>query len=1006
MYESLKAADRKVRLLRGLFAVAVVACGVVCVCIVIALALDAAVAAALLLPVPENVLPVTNALLSTASAIVAIYLVALPLYRNLSLPRFVAYLERTLGRETQLLTALELYRAGRQGELQHFSPMLVDEVGRRALADLAHIRLGRLKPVNLLYYTVAALLVVAGGTLWARMAYPDSVDRAMTRLFEPNAPNRSAFAVPQPQVQPGPRAKARVLPPCQQLWVKVLPPRYLGVRGPVEVEWGEGGPAAAGSVGEVRCHAASAGQTLLLERHSKAGVERVPMVEEEGAAGDRAVYLGRSVLTGSSAFFVARAQSGEVQPGRHDILAAPDRKPGCLLHQPAPELVVKPQDSIAVLAEAADDYGISAVLLHYEVEGLDDEPSTIELSRPVGEKRVVVQRDVAVSTFGADPDDRVSFFVEVRDANDVSGPGVCRTRRSRAVLRSPYGDQRAVIERLSGLRNRAVDLLGDCLSAPGAREELPEPVGKLLESVDQYASDLASISGQMATMSLFKQEDARRVAALTASVEEVLHPEESWELTPAKAYRALGALTRELEHHSVTLDGVVEKVLGEYLFYESGRIQQELARVMSLGREGSLGPAGARTMRRGLKKLNRAGRRVVRLRSETLPRMPALFTPYLAASDEEGFAGIVAVTARLLDSGAGNWKESLESLSLAVEHAARSVEGAYAQSMNRLSTSFRNARAEMTSRLKTMAGLNQTLKKQLEALLGDVEKETKRYIRRKRTIVVVQDVARKVAKLSRKARRFTQSIYLEVDRKQVVEFKEKLSKLGRLVSLLKVEEATGLARDLVVLTQSMEFSLKLIIRYSKDRKKVKKSRRELEKVHEAKRMAESVAAKLGAIRPQREKLVSLKPERLQELAGGLEELERELTRMKEKMEPLEKMFPIFFGRFAPVLDRLAENVTKSKASLASLMLDDTYRLVIFAEESIGRLQDALRYASGDAKSAGALAAGGMQPSLELGGKGETVSRERLERFLEMSTEYWEEDRWRELTKEYFSLLSQ
>lgn len=1006
MYVSLKAADRKVRLLRALFAVAVVACGIACVCIVIALAFNAAVVAALWLPVPENVLPVTNALLSTASAIVAIYLVALPLYRNLSLPRFVAYLERTLGRETQLLTACELHRAGRQGELEHFSPALVDQVGRSALSDLGGIRLSRLKPVNLLYYTVAALLVVAGGTLWARMAYPDSVDRAMTRLFDPRIPQRDPSAIVQPQARPDTRTPARVLPPCQQLWVKVLPPRYLGGRESVEALWGEGGSAAAGSVVEVRCDAASGGQQLLLERHSKAGVERVPMVEEEGATGDRTVYLGRSVLVGSSVFFVARARTGEIQPGRHDIMAAPDRKPGCLLHQPAPDLVVKPQDSITVLAEAADDYGISAVLLNYEVEGLDSEPSTIELSRPVGEKRVVVQRDVAVTTFGADPDDRVSFFIEVRDANDVSGPGICRTRSSRAVLRSPYGDQRVVIERLSELRNLAVDLLGDCLGAPGARDELPEPVGVLLDRVEHYASDLASISGQMATMTLFKQEDARRVAALTASVEEVLHPEESWELTPIKAAEALAALTRELEHHSVTLDGVVEKVLGEYLFYESGRIQQELARVMSLGREGSLGPAGTRTLRRGLRRLNRAGRRVVMLRSETLPRMPKLFTPSLATAEMEGFAGIVAVTARLLESDAEDWKKSLESLSLAVERAARSVEGAYAQSMNRLSTSFRNARAEMTSRLKTMAGLNQTLKEQLEALLGDVEKETKRYIRRKRTIVVVQDVARKVRKLSRKARRFTQSIYLEVDRKQVVEFKEKTGKLGRLVSLLKVEEANGLARDLVALTQSMEFSLKLIIRYSKDAKKVKKSRRELEKVHEAKRMAESVAAKLGAIRPQREKLVSLKPERLQELAGGLEELERELSRMKEKMEPLEKMFPIFFGRFAPVLDRLAENVTKAKARLASLMLDETYRLVIFAEESIGRLQDALRYASGDAKSAGALVAGGMQPSLELAGKGEAVSRERLQRFLEMSTEYWEEDRWRELTKEYFSLLSQ
>lgn len=1002
--DRLERAGRRVRALRRFFVAAVILRGLLVLVATLAVVMDAALLAAYFLPSGQPVLQIAKAGLSFLSAVIAVYVIVMPLHRSFSMPRFVRYLDKKLGRESYILTAWEL----NQGKAcNNCSKMLAEQVGALASLDLDSLGMRRFSVVSSLPLVVCVAAVIGSMTLAASMAFPEGMQGAMMKLFVVDSRPEQLPMRPQAGRQRAESPRPKEVPPCSHVSVEVQAPSYLTNTHRMDLKWGQRGQVVAGAGVTVRCESRVPGQQLVLERHQHSGVEHVAF-QPDVAQRDRSGWMSaRTRLMENTVLFIQDLSTGRGQPERLEFVVVPDVKPACALHQPAGEIILGPQDTLSILAEAADDLGLSSVAVVFRVDGLDESSSTIELSRPSGENRVLVQRDIPVTTFGADPGDRIRFLVQVEDANNVTGPGRCRTDEAVLVLASPYAEQRDVIEKLARARDASVDRLGEALTIRLDRPTMAEALPEFEQKVEQYAQTLTDQGRRMSSIRLFKAEDARRVSALAASVDEWLHVEKPESMTENAVVDRLVAAREEFRQHVVVLDGLVEKLLGEYLFFESGRMQQELSRLLVMSREDGSDPSVSRSIRRSLKKLRRSASRTAGFEHGILPAMPTLFSSSLARETEGGFAGVAAVSGRLLEGGnMDDWKVGMDRLSLALESAARSVEGAYAKSMNRISSSFRTAREQLTGKLADSIALSRALKTELETLLGDVEQETRKYIKGRRTIRTVQEIARKIKHISRKSRRFKSHVYLPVDRKQVKEFKERLADLSRRVALLQLDDATRLAQELGNLTSSMEFSLKLTIQYSEDKRMVRKSRDELENVREVRDMVQSVAARLQAIRPQRERLESLEPVRLEGLGASLDELAANIADLRRQVDELEKMFPIFFARFVPALDRLADTVSQARASLNSLLLDETHRRVLFAEESMVQLQDMLQYASGQSKGAGTLGVGGLQPGLQLEGKGELVSRDRLDRLLKLSAPYWGNDRWAEITKQYYKLLSQ
>lgn len=1012
MLQSLFAAERKVRRWRAAFLAVVVATGVLWMLCAVVAVVDLALLTAWLLPDPRDVLPLSQALLSSLVVLISIYGIALPLRRHMPLRSFAARLEAGTRREGYVLTACEVLdqirtsgRLSRPGaELLGHSAVLLEQVGDWALRDLVGASTALAVPYRRLFQGSVTLMGLLSASLATLIWLPDPSQEALTRLMSRPKAQRTAMVV-----DAGPQASAATggaqLPPCRTVSVEVTPPAYVG-RPAFAAQWGAALRVLPGTVLTVTCEAAGQ-KTPMLERAVAGSLERVDFEGGEGRGGFR--FSADISVPARTRLRVLSREEGPAQPGWLWVDLVADQAPSCTLVQPLTDLRVNPSGTVSFLVEAEDDLGLSIVSARYLVEGLDTVPSHVELARSPGQKRLVVQRELPVSAFGADSDDRIVLWVEVADANEFPGPSVCTTARRTVTVASPYGTQKEVISLLAELRNRAVDLAGDGIQGLAADPPDPAYVERFTADVQRHAQAAAKVSARMAEAGLFKQEDVRRVASLSAALEELCLAAGDLTGQPARAVALARLLLAEVEQQALVLDGVVEKLLGEYLFHLSGRLQAELARMLTLAREGALDVQAEQSVRRGLRKLQRMSSRAVEFRDGTRPVLPHLFTPALDGdSADGGFEQIAVLTGRLAESLArpseSEWKEGLEELSLVVEKAARSIEGSYARSMNRLSSTFRQAQGDLTQRLRRAQVANLAIRKELELLVLEVEKETSDYIKRARTMEALRDIADLVSSLTRCSRKFRASTYLPVDRQIVVEFAERQKRLSDLVGAVRIDEAAAVASELVSLTQSMEFSLKLAIQYSSDDALVERSRDELSKVREARRIAEHAASRLAAIRPQRQKLFSLRSERLEGLARGLDEVHQLVTQAAQRAAGLRRMFPIFFGRFTPALERLADAIGQTRGKLGAFLLQDALKTCAFADETLARLIGELDSAARNARSASALGAGGVQPALDIGGKEHITSRDRVQRLLSLGTGFGGREEWRRVFESYCGQL--
>jgi len=998
MPEILHRVRRRLVGLAWFHAAMVLAGGSLAVMVVAVLLADLSLVVAAWAPSPTWVLPWAEALLSFVAALVAIYLVALPLYRTFPLPRFVGMLERRLGRETYLLTSCELLRAGGDAGPRG----LVERVGSEAWEDLEKLSPGKFASAERVFRLLVLFCILCSASLVAAMVYPDHVKVAVTRLVSQEKVRSSHKGEEPLAARDGPAAR-EAAPPCREVSVTVTPPEYLEGM-PVQVQWGTELKVLPGTEVTVVCR--GGGEVPALELHTVRGVLRSEF--QPGAAGG-AEDVAASVSVLEPCELRISGSSGTVQTGSMAFGTVEDRAPECNIVQPAGRVALSPAGTVAVLAEVRDDTGIESVELRFQVKGLDEVAAVMELARPEGRTQVLVQRDIPVAAFGADPGDEILLSIEGVDVNTVSGPSTCASATWEVAVISQEARQEEVIERLSQLRDGAVDLSGEVLGTAWEGAQ-PPSLEALRLKLERYSKTLAELSGRMGSLGMFKQEDTRRVAMLGADLDEAVSVDpEAWS-EARKARDLVQASGREIEQHAVVLDGVVEKLAGEYLFLLSGRIQGELSRLHSIVREASGEAVASRSVFRSARKVQRTAERAARFKSSVQPSMPSLFSQKGGTTEADWFSRIAVLTRALAVEGVSegalpaSWLSRLEELSEAVERAAQSVEGEYAQSMTRLSSSFRNAQSEVSRRLRKSLELNVSIRKQLEALMVEVEAESLSYVKKRRALDSVREAARTARKLSELAKTFRPKLYLEVDRTQIVEFREKLTRLQDRLAVLEVEEASSLAGELEALTQSMEFSMKLMIRYGDEQVNMDKCERELARVKEGRRMAESLASRLDSLKPERKKLFSLRTNRLEQMLVQLDALALELAQLRDKVTALEKMFPMFFGQIAPQVERLGENVAQVRLRLSELMLEDAQKLSAYMDETFQKLLDLMENAVRNARSANALGPGGAQPSLDIGGKGEAVPLDRLEKYMEFGATLGEKGEWSRVVDGYYSLL--
>ncbi len=163
----------------------------------------------------------------------------------------------------------------------------------------------------------------------------------------------------------------------------------------------------------------------------------------------------------------------------HRIEVVPDQPPSIRILQPSrrEELLTK-KATLLLGFEAKDDFGVAKVLLHYAVNWTEGAPhKTLELDLGGDEPKSLTRRfewKIERITPAPAENDTIDFWLEARDANNVTGPGI-------AVL--PEHWQARIVseeEKRADLANRLNDTLQTLDAVRQSQEDLAKKLGDLI----------------------------------------------------------------------------------------------------------------------------------------------------------------------------------------------------------------------------------------------------------------------------------------------------------------------------------------------------------------------------------------------------------------------------------------------------------------------------------------------------------------------------------------------
>ena len=114
------------------------------------------------------------------------------------------------------------------------------------------------------------------------------------------------------------------------------------------------------------------------------------------------------------------------QPIEYSVNALADQPPRISIVKPGRDVTIGEDMIIPLQIEAQDDYGVAEVDLHYRIEGQSEE-YVAQLWKEDPETGVFLEHSWNLFSLELFPDDVVSYYAEVADADNISGPNTGRS---------------------------------------------------------------------------------------------------------------------------------------------------------------------------------------------------------------------------------------------------------------------------------------------------------------------------------------------------------------------------------------------------------------------------------------------------------------------------------------------------------------------------------------------------------------------------------------------------
>ncbi|MET0389029.1 MAG: DUF4175 family protein [Polyangiales bacterium] len=256
----------------------------------------------------------------------------------------------------------------------------------------------------------------------------------------------------------------RIAPVFSRLRARLAFPSYLGR----DAQW----------VDDPTRIAAPVGTTLELHITPRFAIERGRLV-----AGARSVALhpaadgswtGQLTVQSDTELHIEVSKNGVryEDPRALAIQATPDATPTVSIDEPRTGTLAPPGEVVSLRFTASDDVGVGTVQLHARVDGGNERQrqifSAVEDGGP--QRTLHSGAEVTPEELGAREGDTLVLWLEARDTDMVSGPHIGKSQEITLEVAQPGQGLSEFIPTLQRVADTAVDLLGERLETPVAKE--------------------------------------------------------------------------------------------------------------------------------------------------------------------------------------------------------------------------------------------------------------------------------------------------------------------------------------------------------------------------------------------------------------------------------------------------------------------------------------------------------------------------------------------------------
>ena len=671
---------------------------------------------------------------------------------------------------------------------------------------------------------------------------------------------------------------------------------------------------------------------------------------------------------GSYYFVIKNGHKALLREGQsHRISVETDHPPRIDLFAPATELEVTSTRRIELAYSAEDDFGLGDIDLVYRIGSgperrrrLRSATTEAKSDDKTGHKSAIhaptVPRNLAakiewdLSELELQPGVRVTYFAEAKDQNNVSGPGIGRSREYALFIQSPRQRQEALLASQAQLREQSVQLLADRIDVERAlgkdSSELSSEGADRAQAVHRKSETLLLLIGRVQQDSAKGERPAKDLQAALQEIadrigklnqeEAALHQDLRKALAKAgqRPSRSFGREVYthndrhivELERDVLLLDDLIGRQRLEELLSIGDEMTQLRDRMRQLLAEHKKHPSDA--LRREIERELRAFERRIAELSEKARALSDEVPDEFMNRESMGHSDMQSRIDKLRDmlqkGDLQHAQEELERMSQSLDQLVRGMEQSLQGYRRERFSAEDKALAELENQLADLNHDQQQLRQRTEEVRQSASARARQLLRDR-----TDSLSRRLLPDIQKLRRLLDDV--DVDplgpwgTDEMAKVQQRLDDVLRMLDQGDLEEAKAMAQEAEQSLGRIEEELRGEEQAARwgQRQRLAKSR---SKAEQGKAIAHEMASELDRALPRPEDLMNpSERKQLSELRSGQEQLRR---RSGEFLKELQKRAKE--TKDAPQLERLsddAQSVLKKAGSFMEQAEGDLKRLL-------------------------------------------------------------------------------